>query len=75
MEINKIYLGDANCLIKEIPDKSIGVIYTDVPYLYQNGGGGHGDVAKRICQNAKNLNQAGIDKGFDYEIFNDFFAC
>ena len=40
MELNKIYLGDCNELIKQIPDRSIQIIYTDVPYLYQMGGGG-----------------------------------
>ena len=32
METNKIYLGDAYKLIKEIPDKSIDLIMTDPPY-------------------------------------------
>ena len=32
MEINKIYLGDADELIKKIPDKSIDLIITDPPY-------------------------------------------
>ena len=37
---NKILLGNAYELIKKIPDKSIDCIYTDIPYLYlQNGGG------------------------------------
>lgn len=72
IEKNNIYLGDSNELIKLIPDQSIDCIYTDVPYLYQMGGGGHGDVAKRIKKNAERLANAGIDKGFDYAIFNDF---
>lgn len=72
MELNKIYLGDCNELIKQIPDCSIQIIYTDVPYLYQMGGGGSSDVAKRIRANAKRLAEAKIDKGFDYAIFNDF---
>lgn len=69
---NNIYLGDSNKLIKNIQDRTIDCIYTDVPYLYQMGGGGSGDVAKRIRANADRLAKAGIDKGFDYEIFNDF---
>ena len=32
MELNKIYLGDAYKLIKNIPDKSIDLIVTDPPY-------------------------------------------
>lgn len=72
MEKNKIYLGDANVLIKDIPDKSIQIIYTDIPYLYQMGGGGSSDVALRIRKNADRLEQAGIDQGIDYNIFYDF---
>lgn len=42
MEINNIYLGDAYKLIKELPDKSVDLIYTDIPYDYTNGGKGGG---------------------------------
>lgn len=38
--MNEILLGDAYNLIKDIPDKSIDCIYTDIPYLYESGGGG-----------------------------------
>lgn len=72
MELNNIYLGDSYKLIKEIPDKSVNCIYTDIPYLYQMGGGGSGDVAKRIRANADRLANAGIDSGIDYSIFNEF---
>jgi DNA modification methylase len=72
MNKNEIYLGDSNVLIKEIADCSVDCIYTDVPYLYVVGGGGSSDVAKRIRANADRLADAKIDKGFDYEIFNDF---
>lgn len=40
IELNKIYHGDSYELIKKIPDKSIDLIYVDVPYLYDIGGGG-----------------------------------
>lgn len=33
MELNQIYLGDAYELIKQVPDKSVGLVLTDVPYL------------------------------------------
>ena len=47
MEVNKIYLGDAYELIKQIPDKSVDLIYTDIPYAFTgnglvNGGGAFG---------------------------------
>ena len=32
MELNKIYLGDAYELIKQVPDKSVDLIVTDPPY-------------------------------------------
>ena len=39
MKVNEIYLGDAYKLIKEIPDKSVDLIYTDPPYEYDSGMG------------------------------------
>lgn len=33
MERNKIYKGDCYELLKAIPDKSIDLIYSDLPYL------------------------------------------
>ena len=36
MELNKIYLGNAYELIKEIPDHSVDLIVTDPPYLIEN---------------------------------------
>ena len=32
IEENGIYLGDAYELIKQVPDKSVDLIYTDIPY-------------------------------------------
>jgi DNA modification methylase len=37
---NKIHFGDAYELIKRIPDKSIDLIYTDIPYYHVSGGMG-----------------------------------
>lgn len=37
---NDILFGDCYSLIKDIPDKSIDLIYTDIPYLLSQGGGG-----------------------------------
>lgn len=45
METNKIYLGDALKLIKEITNKSIDLIYTDVPYLLTQHKGSVGKSA------------------------------
>ena len=50
MEIkpNNIYCGDSYDLIKNIPDKSIDLIYIDIPYLIGTGGSGGGELAYRI---------------------------
>lgn len=40
--INQIIQGDAYKLIKSIPDKSIDLIYTDIPYDYK-----HNTISKR----------------------------
>lgn len=38
--LNKITLGDCYELIKELPDKSVDCVYTDIPYDYDKSGGG-----------------------------------
>lgn len=40
--INTIQLGDSYQLIKDIPDKSIDLVYIDIPYLITNMGAGGG---------------------------------
>lgn len=54
--INTIQLGDCYELIKSIPDNSIDCVYIDVPYLYDNGGGGTSELAKRIIKRDDELN-------------------
>ena len=41
MELNTIKLGNCYELIKEIPDKSIDLVYIDIPYLFESGGNGY----------------------------------
>lgn len=55
MELNKIYLGDAYELIKQIPDKSVDCVYMDVPYLYNQGGAGQSELAVRASKERCNL--------------------
>lgn len=71
METNKIYLGNAYELIKTIPDKSIDLIYTDIPYSFVgnglNGGGGCFGTKKRdyhaeYSKVAENSNASGLAK-------------
>lgn len=50
MEMNKIYLGDAYKLIKELPDKSVDGIYTDIPYLIEKHGYGKSKLADRMTR-------------------------
>ena len=49
--INTIQLGDCYELIKNIPDKSIDLVYIDIPYAFTgnglNGGGGCFGTKKR----------------------------
>jgi DNA modification methylase len=67
MELNKVYLGDAYKLIKELPDKSVDCIYTDVPYLIVKGGQGKSKLGKRIYKRNQELKDADIYNGFDYK--------
>ena len=72
LEINKIHLGDCYELIKQIPDKSVDCIYTDIPYLYESGGDGNSELAKRIFRKKGEIKDSDMYDGIDYDIFNDF---
>jgi DNA modification methylase len=72
MKTNEIILGDSYKLIKELPDKSIDCIYTDVPYKYDSGGGGSSELSKRIIKIDKTLEEANLVDGFDYSILDDY---
>jgi len=69
---NNIYNVDSYKATKEIPDKSIDCIYTDVPYLYIGGGGGSSELSQSINKNSSELTKASIISGFDYSILDDF---
>lgn len=47
LEVNKIILGDAYELIKQIPDKSIDLIITDPPYEFNCGSDGSSKLGQR----------------------------
>lgn len=69
---NNIYQVDSYKAIKDIPDKSIDCIYTDIPYLIDSGGGGSSELAKRILKiNFEDI--LDIRNGIDYAIFEDFY--
>ena len=69
-ETDHIYCEDSYMAIKDIPDKSIDCIYTDIPYLYVNGGQGHSEMCVRTARKKEELKD--ISKGIDYAILNDF---
>ena len=68
--LNKITCGDSYKLIKGIPDKSISAIYTDIPYLYCNGGIGHSEMCVRTARKKEELKN--ISNGIDYSILDEF---
>jgi len=71
IELNKLYLGDAYELIKNIPDKSIDLIYTDIPYLIDDGGCSDNALSQRAkrlrCEELESMRH-----GIDYSILDDF---
>lgn len=68
--LNEIYNEDSYIAIKNIPDKSIDCIYTDIPYKYQKGGASSTLLGQRMVNMRKAL--ADISDGIDYKIFDDF---
>lgn len=65
METNKIYLGDAYELIKEVEDKSVDLIITDPPYEMESGGNGKKEMALRFRKRYAELRQKKLDVGMD----------
>lgn len=69
-ELNKVYCEDSYVAIKKIPNKSIDCIYTDIPYLYANGGEGHSELSERTSRKKQQLKD--ISNGIDYSILDEF---
>ena len=75
MELDVIYNEDVYEGIKKIPDKSIDLIYTDIPYDVEGNGGGCFGEKKRsyhkeyekVCENSED-----IAFGIDYSILDEF---
>ena len=72
METNKIYLGDAYQLIKEIPDKSVDLIVTDPPYKIDSLTGGGMLKEKRIKNLMDELGENHLDIGINESILDEF---
>lgn len=81
--INTIQLGNCYELIKDIPDKSIDLVYIDIPYLTKNMTSGTGNI-KKLSDFTKDkgsqrqetrrqtfLELAKIMNGIDYSIFDE----
>ena len=67
---NNIYLGDCYDLIKQIPDKSVDLIYTDIPYLIEDGGCSKSELSLRIRRVQKQEIED-IRHSIDYSIFDE----
>lgn len=65
-ETNNIYCEDSYKAIKDIPDKSIDCIYTDIPYLFHIGFD-NGSLKSEYGDELKSINN-----GIDYTILDDF---
>ena len=70
---NNIYNVDCYEAIKKIPDKSVDLVYIDIPYLYDSGGDVSNDkspVRQRIAK-VRNVYLQDISDGIDYNLLND----
>lgn len=70
--INTIQLGNCYELIKDIPDKSIDLVYIDIPYLI--GQGGKEEKKSALANKIKNQvygELKGIISGIDYSILDE----
>lgn len=67
----KLYEGDAKVQLNKIEDKSIDLVYIDIPYFYKSmGGGNYSELSKRIAKNNEELESFDIVDGIDYSIFD-----
>ncbi len=73
MELNKIILGSAYDLIKEIPDKSIDLIMTDPPYAIKGLHTGTGLLKdKSRAKHIEEMNKSNLGDGIDLSILDEF---
>jgi DNA modification methylase len=71
MQTNKLILGDAYKLIKEMPDKSVDCVYTDIPYLMDSGAAKGSELADRINR-IQQTQIKNIRQGIDMSILDEF---
>lgn len=72
----KLYNGNCNEVIKTLPDKSVDLIYTDVPYDIQGGGSGgcfgiqHRNYHTEYFEVSNNRNSIS-DFAFDWNLLDE----
>jgi DNA modification methylase len=71
MEVDKIYNEDCYKGIKRIPDKSIDLVYIDIPYDISYSGGGCLQKNVKHAVKDMNKNKETLLKGIDYKILDD----
>ena len=71
-ELNKIYNEDCYEAIKNIPNKSIDLVYIDIPYLYGKTANANSksELNKRILK-MHNQDLKTIRDGIDYSLFDE----
>ena len=75
--INTIQLGNCYELIKDIPDKSIDLVYIDIPYLSKSMAKGAGNIKNKLSTMGTEtrvetfLKIGELMDGIDYSIFDE----
>jgi DNA modification methylase len=73
MDIDKIYLGDAYELIKQVPDHSVDLIMTDPPYAIQNLHTGTGILKdKSKARHIEEMKESGLGSSLVLKILDEF---
>lgn len=66
--LNTVQLGDCYELIKQIPDKSIDLVYIDIPYLINTGGTDDSPLSQRITKEQHQLGVENANKNIEKKI-------
>lgn len=68
----KLLHGDSYELIKDIPDKSVDLVYIDIPYEYESGCKGAGFIMKsKAVKEFYSKEVDNLSYGIDYSIFDE----
>ena len=68
--INKVINCDCYEMIKNIPDKSVDLVYIDIPYLIEDGGCSSSDLSLRM-KKIQHGELENIRHGIDYSILDE----